>query len=330
MELPPTQDVMRLLGGYMVTQAFRVVVESGLADRVGDEPVPLEELAGHTGIPAAQLTRLLRALRTVGVFDNGPDGVVHTDTSRLLRRDAAATVAPFVDIHTDRGYAAWADLLVALREGGSAFERQRGMPMFEWLSSHPDEGARFNDAMAAGSRQRREVLLARDWSGATSVVDVGGGTGTNLLAVLEAHPHLSGTVLDLPSVREQALALMATSPAGDRCRFVAGSFFDDVPVADTYVMAVVLHDWDDEQALRILRACRRAAPDGARLVVVETVLADGEGWDWAPWMDLHMLVMLGGRERTEAQWRQLLHDGGWDVEAAGPRLLECRAQRETP
>jgi SAM-dependent methyltransferase len=319
----PRSEVFRLVGGYMVTQALCVVVQTGLADHVGDEPVPVEALAGPTGIPAVRLGRLLRALRTVGVFDATPEGVVHTDTSRLLRRDGDLTMAPHVRIHLDRGYAAWTGLLDSLREGGSAFERQRGMGMFEWLAEHPDEGRTFNEAMAVGSRVRRQVLLQRDWSRSSHVVDLGGGTGTNLLAVLEANPHLTGTVLDLPQVEQEALAQIDASPAADRCRFQAGSFFEDVPAADTYVEAVVLHDWNDEQAGRILSACRAAAPEGARLVLVETVLAEPQDWDWGPWMDLHMLVMADGSERTEAEWRRLLGDRGWVVESVQPGLIEA-------
>ena len=321
----PRSRLFQLVGGYMVTQALFVVVQTGLADLVGDEPVPVEALAGPTGIPAPQLTRLLRALRTVGVFDATSEGVAHTDTSRLLRRDAELSMAPHVRIHLERGYAAWPGLLESLRDGGSAFERLRGMPMFEWLTRHPEEGRTFNEAMAVGSRVRRQVLLARDWSGASHVVDVGGGTGTNLLAVLEANPHLTGTVLDLPQVGPEALAHIAESPAAGRCTFTAGSFFDTVPPADTYVAAVVLHDWNDEQAGRILRTVRGAAPDGARLVLAETVIEDGpEGsWDWAPWMDLHMLVMADGRERSEGEWRTLLAHHGWAVDSVEPGLVEA-------
>jgi hypothetical protein len=323
----PRSRVFQLVGGYMVTQALCVVVTTGLADLVGDEPVPVEALAGPTGIPAEQLMRLLRALRTVGVFDATAQGVVHTDTSRLLRRDAALSMAPHVGIHRDRGYAAWPGLLESLRVGGSAFERLRGVPMFEWLASHPEEGRNFNEAMAVGSRVRRQVLLRRDWSRASHVVDVGGGTGTNLLAVLEANPHLTGTVLDLPQVEQEARAHIEASPAADRCTFTAGSFFDTVPPADTYVAAVVLHDWNDEQAGRILGTVRAAAPEGARLVLAETVIEDGpQGeWDWAPWMDLHMLVMADGRERSEAEWRALLADHGWVVDGVEPGLVEAVA-----
>ena len=309
----------------MVTQSIGVVLETGLADLVGDEPVPVEALAGPTGIPAAQLVRLLRALRTVGVFDATPEGVVHTEVSRLLRRDAGLSMAPHASIHLDRGYAAWPGLLGSLRVGGSAFERQRGVPMFEWLGEHTDEARTFNEAMAVGSRLRRQVLLGRDWGAASQVVDIGGGTGTNLLAVLEANPHLTGTVLDLPQVEQEARANIAGSAAADRCSFEGGSFFDRVPSADTYVAAVVLHDWNDEQATRILRAVPAAAPDGARLVLVETVLEDGVGeqWDWGAWMDLHMLVMLDGRERSETEWRALLAGAGWSAEVVGDGLVEA-------
>ena len=234
-------------------------------------------------------------------------------------------VAPVLRTHLDRGYASWTGLTRSLRDGGSAFERDRGMPMFQWLAEHPEEARTFNESMAVGSRLRREALLALDWSRARHVVDVGGGTGTNLLAVLEANPHLRGTLVDLPHVADQARDRIAQSPAASRCRFVAGSFLDEVPAGDTYVLAVVLHDWDDDVATGILRTCRRSAPPGARLVVVETVLGEPNGWSWDPWLDLHMLVMLGGVERTEAQWRALLAAGGWRTTEVRRGVVEAVA-----
>lgn len=316
-------ELLKVLGGYMATQALAAAVELGLPDLVGDEPVPLAALAGPAGIPAVQLARLLRALRTVGVFDLTRDGVVHTEQSRLLRSDAEASVAPHVRMHVSQAYAVWPGLRESLADGASAFERQRGTHLFDWLAANPDDAAVFNAAMASGSGLRGNALLEHDWSAATHVVDVGGGTGANIVAVLRANPHLTGTVLDLPHLREEAQALIAAAGLTDRCEFAAGSFLESVPSADSYVLAAILHDWPDEDATRILRTLGRSAPPGATLLVADAVLDDGRDWSWPVWLDLHMLVMLGGRERTAQQWHELLEPARWRVTGLRSGLIEC-------
>jgi hypothetical protein len=228
-------------------------------------------------------------------------------------------------MHVSQAYAVWPGLRESLADGASAFERQRGTHLFDWLAATPDAAAVFNAAMASGSGLRGNALLEHDWSGAAHVVDVGGGTGANIVAVLQANPHLTGTVLDLPHVQEEAQALIAAAGLTDRCGFAAGSFLDSVPAADSYVLAAILHDWPDEDATRILRTVRRSAPPGATLLVADAVLDDGRDWSWPVWLDLHMLVMLGGRERTAPQWHELLEPAGWRVTGLRSGLVECTA-----
>jgi O-methyltransferase domain len=184
---------------------------------------------------------------------------------------------------------------------------------------HPQERAAFDRAMVQGWLGRLERLDSVEWRGDETVVDVGGGDGSLLRALLERRPRLRGIVFDLPeTVRDE-------SSFGDRCTFVAGSFFDVVPAGDVFVLSTVLHDWDDASALRILQTVRAAAGETARLVLLEGVIEPGNDPDGAKWLDLLMLTLFAGRERTERQWRRLLADAGFEPVRFGPGVIEARS-----
>ena len=199
-----------------------------------------------------------------------------------------------------------------------------GSGYFEWLGDHAAEAAIFNRAMAAGSAVRIHAVEQLDWADEL-VVDVGGGTGGLLSALLSAHPRLRGIVVDLPHAEQSARATFEAAGVADRLQFASGDFFEAVPAGgDVYVLSHILHDWDDEQSLRILRACRAAAGETTRLLILDAVLPAGaEPGAVVPkfFLDLHMLVLVGGRERTEDEWRRLLAQGGFSLErihADGP------------
>lgn len=322
---PPRMRLLHLVGGFMVTQTIGAVVRLGIPELVTDRPRSVSELAEASGADADALARAIRALASLGVFEQA-DGVVrHTELSELLRRDAPGSVEGQARLFSGFHYATWGDAFETFRTGEPAFPRVHGKPMFDWFDDHADEAATFNRAMAQRAAGRRSSLLDRDWSGERTVVDVGGGTGATLTALLAANPHLSGTILDLEHAREGAEAAIAAEGLGDRCAFVAGSFFEEVPRgADAYVLSAILHDWSDERAGAILRTCRAATRPEARLLLVEAVIAPGDEPDWMKLLDLHMLVALGGRERTEDDWRALLAANGFRLEPlAVPGLLEA-------
>ncbi|HJU48253.1 MAG TPA: methyltransferase, partial [Gaiellaceae bacterium] len=217
-------------------------------------------------------------------------------------------------------YGAWADAPETFRTGEPAFPRVYGAAYFDWLQAHPAEAERFNRSMSGSATMRQAVLLEEDWSGVETVVDVGGGVGTMLVAVLTANPHLRGIVFDVPQTRPAAEETIGAAGLGGRCTFAGGSFFDAVPAgADVYVLSQILHDWDDERAVEILRVCRHAARSDSRLRLVEAVLEPGDAWDWLKLLDLHMLVLLGGRERAEDEWRAVLEAGGFRLERVTTR-----------
>ena len=228
-------------------------------------------------------------------------------------------------------YQAAAGLLDAVRTGTTAFERVHGERFFEHLEGDPDRAAVFQESMAARSeREARDVVAAYDFGGVRRLVDVGGGRGILLAAILRAAPALRGVLLDRPAAIQEARRRLDADGLGDRAECVAGDFFAAVPDgADAYLLSRVLHDWDDADAVRVLTTCRAAMGEGARLLVVEAILPRRakEAPD-AIRMDLHMLMLLGARERTEEEYRRLLAERGPRTAARDPHRLARRAQRD--
>jgi O-methyltransferase domain/Dimerisation domain len=324
--LAPRARLLHLVGGFMLTQNIAAVVRLGVPDLVAERPRSAEALAEAAGADPDALRRALRALASVGVFLEEDGVVLHTELSELLRSDVPDSAAGQVLLLSGLHYRTWSDAFESFRSGEPAFPRVYGVPMFDWLDEHPEDAAIFNRVMTGGAIGRRAPLLARDWSGVETVVDVGGGTGATLTAVLAAHLHLRGTIFDLEHARAGAQETIAGAGVADRCSFVAGSFFDRVPEgADAYVLSAILHDWNDERAGAILRSCRAAVHDRSRLLIVEAVIAPGNEPDWMKILDLHMLVALGGRERSEEDWRALLAANGFRLEpqTPGAPLLEA-------
>lgn len=320
------ERMLGLLGGFIVTQALGTAARLEIAELVHERPRTAEELAGAAGAEPDALRRVLRALASIGVFAH-VDGIVHqTELSGLLRDGVPGSVRGHAEMFAGVHYRAWADADTSLRTGEPAFERVFGLPLFDWLGEHPDDSEIFNRSMAAGAAARRAALLALDWSGMKTVVDVGGGTGAMLTSLLAREEQLRGIVFDLPHLRSGAEATIDAAGLRDRCSFAGGSFFEAVPPgADAYVLSQILHDWNDEDAVSILHRCREAVTVTSRLLLVEAVLESGDDPDWGKMLDLHMLVMLGGRERTEDEWRTLLDRGGFDLLPVEPDafLLEA-------
>jgi hypothetical protein len=306
-------DAMR---GALVTRALALVADLRVADGVADGPRAVEELARENGADPDVLHRLLRALASDGIFVEESPGVFgNNETSALLVGDGRRDFA-----HLFGG--SWLEAIAELRADGEAsFPRRHGDEFWSWLAAHPAERAAFDRAMLQGHEGRLERLESVDWRGDETVVDVAGGTGALLLALLERHPKMRGVVFDLPeTVRDE-------SAFGDRCTFVEGSFFESVPAgADSYVLATILHDWDDERAVAILRTLRAAARDDSRLVLLESVIEPGNEPSGAKWLDLLMLVIAAGRERDEAQWRELLAAGGFDPVRIDGGVIEARCR----
>jgi SAM-dependent methyltransferase len=310
----PARAINQLIRGYWVTQAIYVAAELGIADLLVEGPRDPVDLARATRTDHDRLYRVLRALASVGIFFEETDGRFRlTPLAETLRGDRGGQRA-YARLHGRELYRSWGSLLEAVRSGRPAFVEAFGTPVFDYMYRYPDRGAIFDAAMTGHHGVETDPMLdAYDLSTFQEVVDVGGGNGSVLMAALTRHPGLRGVLFDLPAVAGRAGAAIAGAGLEDRCRVEGGSFLERVPAgADLYLMRHVLHDWCDEDAVRILRHCRAAMRPGGRVIVVEIVVPEGNDPSFAKWMDL-MMITYGGKERSEKQYRQLFADAGYDL-----------------
>jgi len=310
-EGPPEAALWDALRGALVSRTLALVAELDIARRLADGPRPVAELATETGADADTLQRLLRALASDGIFAEEEPGVFrNTPASELLTVDGWDDFARLFG-------GTWLEAIRGLDVSGEAsFPRVLGQEFWSWFASHPEERASFDRAMAQGWQGRLERLETVEWRGDETIVDVGGGNGSLLGAFLERHPGMRGIVLDLPeTVRNEA-------SFGERLAFVEGSFFESVPPGDAHILSTIIHDWDDEAGKRILDTVRASA--GERLVLLESVIEPGNEPQGAKWLDLLMLVIARGRERTEEEWRALLAASGWEPTRFGKGVIEAR------
>ncbi len=325
-EQPPLDPAVRLglldlLGGFLRTQALQTVAVLGVADIVGNEPVAVEELAARVQANPSALHRVLRLLASNGVFSEAaPGAFVSTPLSDGLRTDSPLSVRHMAMFQGSDTYLAAGQMLRAVQTGQPTAETVFGTSFFEHLASDPERNAIFNQAMGGGAGARAAAAVGFDWSSSSVVADIGGGNGSVLIGVLGAHEHLHGVVFDQPHVIAQAQPIIDAAGLTERCATAGGDFFTDaLPTADVYVLAQILHDWDDAQALTILRNCRRAIAQDGRLLLLEQVMPDGDAPSYAKLLDLIMLVLLGGKERTAGEWRVLLQAGGFELLEITPR-----------
>jgi hypothetical protein len=293
--------------GFMVSQAVYVAANLGIADLVADRARPAAELADEARADADALYRLLRFLAGYGIFVERDGGFANSELSELLQ-DGPGSYRDFALIFGEEFYPAFAQTLRLVRSGEPSFDTVFGAGWDDYLAAHPEKSTRFNRFMAAGKAMLADFLAENGWRGDEVVVDVGGGNGALLKALLERRPGLRGVVLDLPHVAAEARDLLEGADLAERCQVLAGSYFDGVPEGDVYILSRILHGWDDERAIEILRVIRRTIPSHGRVLIADGVVAPpnepGEKL-----MDLLMLS-LGGRERTEEEWRELVHAAG--------------------
>ena len=324
----PVVDVMWMIRGAWVTMSIRAGCRLGVFDHLV-RPRSAAWLAEATQSDPGALTRLLRALTELGLLDASDDGTyVDTPQGSTLTEGHPRSLRSLVLMQSWLpNVATWNHLDDAVRSGASVYERVNGASAWEHLSAHPEQEVQFNRSMARrADGQVAAIVAGIDLAAVETVVDVGGGRGAMLAGVLRAWPRLTGVVADRPDVATEADAAFAESGLSDRAHGAGSDFFESVPSgADLYFLSNVLHDWDDEDCLRILRTIRRAMDAESRLVVVERVLdvparSATESRDLA-FVDLHMLVMFGARERTMAEYDALLQDAGFRPgELIGPGM----------
>jgi O-methyltransferase domain/Dimerisation domain len=319
--MPPQARIRQLVGGFGTTRAIHAAVRLGLPDLMAKEVRTADEIAAEAGCDADAVFRLLRALASLGLCVHAGDRRFEiTPLGETLRADAPNSMRAMVLHMSEMMAELWTHLPDCVRTGKTARRLLSRGEDFGFLEADPQAAAEFNSAMAQNTRAiAGAVVAAYDFSAIHRLIDVGGGYGPLLLTILKANPKMRGVVLDLEHAAEGARREIAAAGLADRCEFGVGDFFKEVPAgADAYILKSIIHDWDDERAIAILRNCRRAAASGAKVLLVELVVPEQMGTspqDQATAMlDLNMLVGPGGRERTEAEFRRIF-------EAAGLRLV---------
>jgi len=317
--VPPPMALYQLATAQYGSRALYVAAKLGIADHLANGPASADALAAATETHAPSLRRVLRLLATCGVLIEEADGrFALTPMGAPLKSGPGSMRAAAQLFSGPMVWGSWGDLLNSVRTGEPAFQRVFGTDSFGYLQQHPDEAAIFDEAMASFTASASiAVAGAYDFSAMRSVIDVGGGEGALLVGVLRANPSLRGTVFDLPRLADRARRKIAEAGLADRYEFAGGDFFESLPSGhDAYLLKHVIHDWNDEQALRILSACRRAASPTAKLLVVEGVYPPritGPEMRGVAANDVNMLVATGGRQRSEAEFRDLYRAAGFEL-----------------
>jgi len=318
---PPAQLMFGMITGFWVSQIIGVAARLNIAEHLRDGAKSAEELARVAGAEPSALYRVLRAAASLGVFQLGADDRFSlTPLGETLRSGVPGSMREMAIMQTSKGHwLPWGKLEDAVRTGQAQAVATLGCELFEHYATSPEEAAAFSGAMGnLSALVASEVAAHVDTSGLTRAVDIGGAEGTLIAALLVKNPSLAGIVFDLPHVTATAEAKLAAQGLLGRCTVVAGDFFKSVPSADLYVLKQILHDWNDEQAATILRNCARSMTSRGRVAIVEMVIPDDRSATPAQLMDVNMLAILPGRERTQAEYTALLADAGLRFERLVP------------
>lgn len=316
--IQPRFELMRLMTGNWISQAVYTAAKLKLSDALLDGPLEAPALAANLNVQEIELRRLLRALESLGLFRNlGEDRFEVTELGSFLAEDRPDSLRPLALFNGEALYAAWAQLPHAVTTGESAFGRAHGAEIFEYLEAHAETGAQFDSVMASTHGAEAPALVdSYDFSAFKTIIDVGGGKGSFVAEIVEKNAGSKGMVYDLPHVIDRARAYLEERGLSARCDTQAGSFFDRVPEGgDAYLLRHVIHDWRDPEAGKILQKCRAAMNPKARLFIVEAVIPEGPEWSSSKLLDLNMLVICAGQERTAAEFNTLLAHNGFKMEA---------------
>lgn len=323
----PFQTIQHIAGGYCLSRCLHAVAELGVADVLNDTPQTATQLASAVSASADALNRVLRLLSGYGIFESHPNNTyAHSPASRLLRNDHPQSLRGFVRMFglpiNWRMYEAFD---AVIKTGEPAGHKIYTGGLWKYYTDHEAESQVFNAAMADKARgQIQGIMASYDFSSFKHIGDIGGGRGHLLQAILQAAPHAKGILFDLPHVVEEVRNI-----ASDRLILQPGNFFtDNLPICDVYVVMEIIHDWANEEATAILKAIRKAAPPQARLLLIETIVPVEAGPDWSKLLDIHMLTLLGGRQRTQVEYKDLLTTAGFTFmqeinTGAGISILEA-------
>lgn len=313
----PFESMMQLISGFWISRGIYVAAKLGVADYLRDGDKTAAELASATNTNADSLYRVLRMLATVGVFEQkGEDIFALTPLSETLLTDSPASlrgcaIAEMGEVHYD----AWGNIMHSVKTGEIAFDNHFGMNVWQYFETDKDKAQNFNKYMASSSEAISQAIVeAYDFSESKKLVDVGGGLGGMISAILRANKHLSGVLFDAPSVIEKSREFLKDAGVSERCETIGGDFFEAVPAGgDVYTMRWIIHDWEDSKSVAILKNIRSAMPANGKLLLFETVVPPNSQPHFSKFMDLIMLTMTGGRERTEKEYKSLLAKAGFKL-----------------
>ena len=312
----PHLQLDTLITGYWISQAIYAAAKFGIADELKDGPRSVEELAEATSTNANALYRLLRALAGKGIFaEDGARRFSLTPLAEPLQSDAPGSKRAMALMYGDEVFRAWAEIDYSIQTGEIAFDRVFSKPVFDYLGENPDKAKIFDAAMVGiHGRESDAVLDAYDFSDIGVLADIGGGNGSQITGILQKHSSMKGILFDLPHVIERAKDPIDAAGLSTRCELVSGNFFESIPqCADAYMMRHIIHDWNDDKSLTILRNCHRAMSSGSKLLVVESVIPPGNEPFGGKFLDLVMMLVPGGKERTEDEFRRLFSEAGFDL-----------------
>lgn len=324
----PANTILEVCMSYTVPRCLHVITEFGVADALGDTPRSAMDLAGSTGADPDSLSRALRLLAAYDIFQGADGGYAHTPASRLLRADHPQSLRSYVRLLGAPLYwQVFEKLSHSIATGEPALPEVIPEGQWEYFSKNPELSQLFDEAMAGKAHgQIAGVVAGYDFSPFKTIADIGGGQGHLLRAVLGATPNLAGTLFDLPHVVQK----VAAKPSA-RLQLQGGDFFDDkLPICDGYMIMQVVHDWPDKEATKILSAIRRSAPPHAKLLLIEAIVPEDPNPSWITMLDLFMLILFGGKERTRSQFEALLSASGFRLDhvvdvGLGTFILEASA-----
>jgi O-methyltransferase len=321
-ELSPSTRLFFLGNGAIITTALRLAAELGVADILADGPRSSAELAQATSTHPRSLYRVLRILSSVGVFTEiQPDRFALTPLGEPMRTGVQGSMRSWLRMSGIRvRLQTYAEALHSVRTGEPVFKRATGMNFFDYVAAHPDEGEIFNGAINdLGQGISASVVQAYDFNGITKIIDVGGGYGTQIAAILKNYPQMTGILFDSAQVAEVARKSIRDDGLAHRCEIMGGDFFTSVPGGgDAYLLRWIIHDWDRERAITILRNCRRAMEKTGRLLLIEALIPTGDELHAGKFIDFIMLTTHGGQERTEEEYKNLLHESGFRLNRVVP------------
>ncbi len=311
-----SDNLFDLISGFWISRAIGTAAELGIADLINNGITTSKEIAKATNSHPQAIYRLLRALASVGLFHEGEQQSFSlTPQAELLRSDIENSMRHSAIFWGKYIYKQWNDLTYSIQTGKSSFEEENKMPYFSYLEKNPDEAVIFNKAISEKAANNIPAILdAYDFSSVRTLIDVGGGYGKVLVALLRRYPQMQGILFDNSQVIHEVQTRKESLSSEKRCQLVAGDFFVNVPAdGDVYFLKHIIHDWDDEKAIKILKNCRKAIKPSGKLLLAENIIFSGNDRSYAKWLDLHMLVLLNSYERTEEDYAKLFKKSGFKL-----------------